>query len=70
MLISVAPNFQFVLSIANLYGGLCGSKEKTNRAIRSVSRAYSEMNRWILRKEESTFASVSKPAASLSKQTV
>lgn len=64
------PNFQFVLSSTSLYGGLCGSRENTNRAIRSESNVYSDINLWILRKDESAFASESKPQASFSKQTV
>jgi hypothetical protein len=34
---SVFPNFQFVLSRLNLYGGLCGSNENTTAAISWLS---------------------------------
>ena len=47
-----------------------GNKANTKRAIRSVSSRYSAIKRCILRKEESTLTSASKPAASFSKQTV
>ena len=70
ILMSVVPNFQLVLSNARRYGGLCGNKANTKRAIRSVSSRYSAMNRCILRNEESTLTLESKPAASFSKQTV
>ena len=70
ILMSEIPNFQLVLSNTRRYGGACGNKAITNRAIRSVSSRYTAIKRCILRKEEPTLTSESKPAASFSKQTV
>ena len=64
------PNFQLVLSKANLYGGSCGSRENTKPAIMSESSEYSDINLCILRSDESTLTLVSKLHASFSKQTV
>ena len=64
------PNFQLVLSKASLYGGLCGSRENTNRAIRSESSEYSDINLCILRNDDSALTLESNPQASFSKQTV
>jgi len=60
ILMFFAPNFQFVLSKTSLYGGLWGSREHTNRAIKSESSEYSDINLCILRSDESALTFVSK----------
>ena len=70
MLMFFVPNFQFVLSKTSLYGGSCGSRANINLATRSESSEYSDMNRCILRNDDSALTPESNPQASFSKQTV
>ena len=70
MLMFFAPSFQLVLSNASRYGGSCGSSANRNLAIRSRSSEYSDINRCILRSDDSVLTSLSKPQAIFSKQTV
>ena len=66
----VWPNFQFVLSIVIVYGGLWGRSANINFAIKFVPNAYSAINRWILRNEESVSQLFSNPLAIFSNPTV
>ena len=68
MLMFFVPNFHFVLSRTNLYGGSCGKRANINLKIRSESREYSNINLCILHRDDSVFTSESSPQAILSKQ--
>lgn len=70
MLISYVPTFQYVLFNPSLNEGLRRSKAKINLATCSESSEWSDMNRCILRSDNSAFTSESKPQASFSIKTI
>src|SRR5680860_78449 len=70
ILISVCPNFQLVRSILSFRFSLFGKRLKISFAIKSESKAYWAIKRWIRLKLEAALAPLSNALDSFSKPTV